>query len=484
MTKGFKFFRLFKGQNSLRIDYFITSINGLMVLMGVFVLNGLIARKYGLEVLGEFLLIKRTTLSLMGILLLGMNIGVPSMLGRWNTRSVEGSAFLLFTIFTIPIIAAMMLLVHLGLAPGFVHSNSSAYGIYMAGIAFQAMIYGIYRGHLKMMGANSIQLLGTAIMPIIVFSYIGIPKVSLTIIGFGMILISGISYLLLKPDKSVWVNNTAYIKKLTHFGGERIISFISQFILLAGAPILVSFSNPYSDLAFFNSLISIVRTFLFVIGPLGIVLLPRIARLVETNGTEKIGQGLAQLLELIVIVSCVLSIFLSSMGGDLLNYWLGSITDTGSWMASVILLTIPFYLVAEILRSPIDALSDKGYNSIIYFFAAISLVVTFFAGVYFQVPVLKAGVYGFFLGYLISALGSLMVIRKLTNFPMPSFKSYLRLIVFSGGSYAVVRGAEAMNVAVAGEVLLKIAFMVVLISIFMFQSRDQVKSLNSFSKIL
>ena len=52
----------------------VTLINGVIVIGGIFVLNGLIARIHGLDVLGEFLLIKRTLSASIGILLVGMNI--------------------------------------------------------------------------------------------------------------------------------------------------------------------------------------------------------------------------------------------------------------------------------------------------------------------------------------------------------------------------------------------------------------------------
>ena len=45
---------------SLKADLLVTLLNGVIVLGGVFVLNGLIARIHGLDILGEFLLIKRT----------------------------------------------------------------------------------------------------------------------------------------------------------------------------------------------------------------------------------------------------------------------------------------------------------------------------------------------------------------------------------------------------------------------------------------
>jgi hypothetical protein len=43
---------------SLKYDIIVTLINGIVVIGGIFILNGLIARLHGLHVLGEFLLVK------------------------------------------------------------------------------------------------------------------------------------------------------------------------------------------------------------------------------------------------------------------------------------------------------------------------------------------------------------------------------------------------------------------------------------------
>ena len=48
-----------------------------------------------------------------------------------------------------------------------------------------------------------------------------------------------------------------------------------------------------------------------------------------------------------------------------MNLWLGEISDRGAWIVKTLLLFMPFYLFIDILRSPIDAMSEKGINSIV-----------------------------------------------------------------------------------------------------------------------
>ena len=52
-----------KKELTIKSDILVVFINGFIVMGGVFILNGLIARLYGLSILGEFLLLKRTVVA-------------------------------------------------------------------------------------------------------------------------------------------------------------------------------------------------------------------------------------------------------------------------------------------------------------------------------------------------------------------------------------------------------------------------------------
>jgi len=90
-------------QLSFKADLMVTLLNGLVVIGGVFILNGLIARLYGLETLGEFLLVKRTLSSVIGILLIGMNVGLPNFLSQKFNKSYGDNTFFIFWLITIPL---------------------------------------------------------------------------------------------------------------------------------------------------------------------------------------------------------------------------------------------------------------------------------------------------------------------------------------------------------------------------------------------
>ena len=156
---------------SLKLDIFVTLINGIIVIGGIFILNGLIARLHGLEVLGEFLLVKRTISSSMGILLIGLNIALPNYLSRNFDKSFADNSYLIFLIFSLPLtVLSIFIIIWLNIN-GFDPNYFWYYVIFSIGMCSQFMNYAIYRGYMNMIGANIFQLIGVALIPIIVFIY-------------------------------------------------------------------------------------------------------------------------------------------------------------------------------------------------------------------------------------------------------------------------------------------------------------------------
>lgn len=467
---------------SLKADYLLTAINGIAVLLSVLLLNGLIARMYGLEILGEFLLVRRTVFAMMGILLLGMNIGLPSLIGGSTGGKYEGSSLIIFIIYSLPSISIILYYLGSQNIAGYNSENVWAYYAFTIGVSSQYLIYSLYRGYLKMLGANCLHFLGTALIPILVFLNTGNLNIAMMVIGISILIVNIIAFIMLDGGMKKMVADVQHLKNVVRFGSERIVSFISQFVLLAGAPILISIDNSYSDLAYFNSLISLVRIMLFVVGPLGIVLLPRVSKAVEENNLASLSLGLNNLLKLALIFGGLIAVFLSSTGAIILELWLGTISSTGKWMAQVMLLSIPLYLIVEILRSPIDGLSKRGYNSIIYLISAIALIGSYYGLIYFGVSALKAGVFCFIIGYLFASVGSLIILKKLTSTNLPSIIFFTSYAVFLALVYWGLNLVDIYLTSFALVILIKLSVFSLLGLFLLHKNRSLIEQLNLLSK--
>ena len=407
--------RILSKQLTFRQDLLITVLNGMGILVGVFLLNGYVARVHGLETLGEFLFIRRTSYALVGVLLLGMNVGLPNFIAREHDDNFGDNALLTFIVFTIPFIAVFAMLVSWDLIPGFNPAYAEIYSLFALGISSQYLVYGLFRGHMNMIAANLIQLIATAFIPFCVFFFMTGIETILNVMATGILTISIGSFLLRNHGWSFGRISGQKLKKLWKYGLERIPSFLAEFFLLAGVPLLVVSDISFSDISYLNSTISLVRLFLVFVGPLGIILLPRISQALAQGKVAKVKRGIEMALLWIFFGGTLVAFSLSMFGPEILVLWLGKVSANGTWTVRVMLFALPFYAVVGILRSPIDAVSKRGYNSIIYSVAAVLLMISFFLMKNNGVPVLKAGVISFLIGYVIAAFLSFLAVYKLLN---------------------------------------------------------------------
>lgn len=477
-------FGLIHRKYSLGTDYFMTAVNGFAVLGGIFVLNALIARLYGIETLGQFLLIKRTSTAIVGVLLLGMNVGLPSLIGRSEEEPYETAGLLVFAGYSLPLLLLFTLFVHLDLMPGFLPNLSIGYGVYTLGIALQYLAYGMLRGHRLMILANLLQLFSTALLPIIVFTSIVALQQQLLLIGMMVSLGASvlIGYTLLK--QSSFKVSLEHTRRLVSFGGKRIVSFISQFTLLAGAPLLLSSYGEYGNIGYFNSLVSMVRIFLFVLGPLGIVLLPRISAAVVAGKQHLVAKGLSSLLKITLIGSSIAAIFLSAVGGDLLRLWLGSSTAQAQSMALWMLLSLPLYLVMDILRSPIDALSLKGINSRIYSVAALGLIASFYTLVTMEVTPAMSAVFAFVIAHFIAALGSFIMTQRLLTYSLISKSTLVSWIFYMLIAIVISQVILALNLGLINRLVLTASSLFILLFSFVVKNKSVFSQLREVARSL
>lgn len=402
-------------QLSFKADLMVTLLNGLVVIGGVFILNGLIARMYGLEVLGEFLLIKRTLSAFVGILIIGMSVGLPNFLSRNFDRSYGDNAFLIFLLLTIPLTVFFIFGILLFDITGFNNDYFWVYLIFSLSISAQYLTYALYRGYMNMIGANIFKLLGTAIIPIIVFTNIDNLNDGLFWIGVSVLTIMSIAFLTRNKGLNVLKLNFDKLKQIIKYGIERVPSFISQFILLAGIPIFIAQSENFESVAYFNSSFSLVRLSLIFINPIGMVLLPRISNKIAKGDKEDISKVLNLFFKAGIVFSVIGTTYCYLNAPIILNLWLGEVNNNGVAILRIVILVLPFYTLSGLTRSPIDTISEKGYNSLIYGIAAISMILMIFIGIHLNKDLLITALYSFIISHIIAGILSVYYIQKLYN---------------------------------------------------------------------
>ena len=458
---------------TIKQDFIMTLVNGLVVMIGIFLLNGYVARHHGLETLGHYLLVRRTSYAVVGVLLLGMNVGLPNFVAKDQKESFGDSAIVILFTFTLPVLLLLTYFVSSGFISGFLPDLSWTYFAFALAVCIQSITYGLYRGHLRMVGANLIHLISTAVIPIVAFIILDKVDVIFRIIAICVTVVASTSYLVRNHGFNPLRVKLKVLERLALYGFKRIPSFASQFILLAGVPLLVMSHVSFSDISYLNSTISLVRIFLVFVGPLGIILLPRISQALAQGKVDQVKRGIEMLLMWVLFGGLLMSFSLSLFGPEILKLWLGNVSVNGAWTARVLLIALPFYAIVGVLRSPIDAASERGYNSIIYSLAAVLLLISFFLMKSAGISVLKAGVISFLIGYITAAIFSLLIVYKLLN--VQPFNMSLLIHMIAGcllvvvGNYIVIRTHLQHSMQI---VVFFLAFLILFL-IFVLKSRRE-----------
>ena len=412
IEKTLNILKIFSHKLSFKSDFIVTFLNGLIVIGGVFILNGLIARIHGLELLGEFLLIKRTLSAVVGILLIGMNVGLPNYLSRNFQRSFGDISFILFIIVTIPLTVILIVSILWFDITGFYSEHFWIYIIFSLGISAQFITYALYRGYMNMIGANIFQLLGTAIIPIIVFTFVIDLYEGFSWIGSCVLIVMIFAFIIRNKGINIHEINFEQSKKIIIYGLERIPSFVAQFILLAGIPLFLAQTVNFESVAYFSSSLSLVRLSLIIVNPIGMVLLPRISNKIASGAMGDVANFLNIFLKAGIVFSVIGTAYFYINAPLILTFWLGEVSETGITILRLTILALPFYTFSGLTRSPIDAVSEKGYNSLIYGLAAVVLITIIFIGKTLGFDLLTTALVSFLISHIVAGLLGAFFIQR------------------------------------------------------------------------
>jgi O-antigen/teichoic acid export membrane protein len=314
-----------------------------------------------------------------------------------------------------------------------------------------------------MIGASVVQLVGTTMIPIIlflllddlmeIFIWVGISSIGIMLFGF------------------VWRNNgirilkvnIVYYMDLVIYGLNRIPSIIAQFILLAGLPIMIAKTSNLENVAYFNSSLSLLNLSLLITHPIGMVLLPRISRKLARGKIDEISYGLKLALYGGIYFSMMFGIWIFIFAPIILELWLGQIGNIGSLILRGIIISLPFYTIAGLARSPIDAASYKGYNSIIYGIAAIFVVVSYYLGVKSGYHPLYVAITSFVGGQIIAGVSSIIILNKFFNIRIWNL-TLIRDVVM--GMFLVISGYYLMLILGLNRLIIACSIFIFGITIF------------------
>jgi len=431
-------------QLGLRGDVLITLLGSLGVSLCAFLIYGFLARALGMAALGEFFLIRRTAFLSLGAVLLGLTIALPYYVAKGGARFYGRTAIILFALLTLPLIGLESSILRFSVFKDYA-GVALTFFLFTAAYALQSLTFGLLRGQLKMVQANILQLLGTGLLPLglsILFYPRGILFL-LQAIALGTILVS-IAFLL--PQIVGGTEDTISSKsgQLLGYGIQRAPAFLFQFVLLGAVPLLLVRDTGQPQIAYYYSGVNLLRLFTILVGPLGIVLLPRMSKAISAGRQAKVALGITSLGRLVLLCGLPLTILLVDNSRTILTLWLGADGAAGTAVVQSLLFALPFFLVMEVLRSPVDAAASRGYNTIIYGLAAVVLLGSFYLLKSVGQESLAAGLKSFLAAQMTLAGLGLYYINKLYRIKLLNWGYLATLVAIGAGCFLLIKGLNAV----------------------------------------
>ena len=355
----------------------MTIINGLAVIGGIIILNGLIARSYGIDTLGEYLLMRRVAFALIPVSLYGVGIAIPRYLGIHRDRpelrlSILRHGLSIFGRFGLPTLMVLILglyLVSLLTDSQTVLSRAALpIGLLGAGGSFHLLAYNYFRGLRLMAMANALQLVNIGLLPLAIILVLpGIPMMSMVAIHGLAVLVITLAALAGPLFQAIRLNphtiDHSLRREISSYAFRRLGASWGMLALMSLGPIFIAYFATWEEVAFFSVGMQVNRLFYVVFGPIGIVLLPVLSYHALKGPSESVRLGIRALYMGGIAIGLYATCHLWFFAEPILTTWLGAATFTGVRIFRLFSLSLTGYLLFELSRNPIDAIAETGYNS-------------------------------------------------------------------------------------------------------------------------
>ncbi|MFD0680806.1 MULTISPECIES: oligosaccharide flippase family protein [unclassified Paenibacillus] len=363
----------------LSSDIFWTLISTLLTTLLSLASYGIAARVLEASGMGEYMLIRRVTTVLVPLLMLGLPIALTRYLAL--AKKDDTKIRLQYTFATSLPILFVLVIVLLGtlFLPNkwgemLLGTSWKMLGLPMMiliiGLCFHSFVFALYRGMLNIKFANFMTLINIGFVPFIVLL---IPQKNIayivSTIGFTMIAVSIIFLANILKDFNFRGQFDIYsycrvFKQVMLYGLPRVPSFfVSAFLLSLGSIILANQGEMLGVVAITAGL-NIIFMFSSAVSPIGIVLLPRGAELMMQGRKKELSYLSRNLILSTIHLSSLFFFLWMFKGPQILHIWLNINLNEQVILTMIVSLAFPFYMIYEVLRNLLDALSSKPLNTL------------------------------------------------------------------------------------------------------------------------
>ena len=336
----------------------------------------LLVQELGTDGFGSFTLGKQAVSLLFPVVTVGLVGGLPRALAlaRGGTRGEQdallGAALAICT--SVAVGCALLALAFPGATSAvfFGGTASDALVAAMAALlvatAIFHMAYGYFRGRMRLGAANGLQVLASGLAPILLLLLVpGIGVAGLLALMGAVLAVLSLAWIAGPLARALRVG-TARLKAagrgLLDYGGRRVPGEIAQVGLFALVPVVAAHVTTLTEVGYLAAALQVVAMLGVAMNPIGVVLLPSFAER-HAEDPEGLRRQVAVLAALALHLAIFSAIQLQVFAATGLEIWLGpEFADAGS-LARVTLLAAGPFVFYLAMRSSLDAIAVRSYNT-------------------------------------------------------------------------------------------------------------------------
>ena len=338
----------------------------------------------------EFSLIKRNLAYIYTMVFFGMGITLPRFISiEIGKKSGKENEIFIMSVFFLSIIMLLVGIISIffkkELSNVLFGNTSYSYFIFpmyfsLIGLIMHGLLYSYYRGKMFFQRANVLQLINIGVFPLIIISIVSNIEDFFIVNGIIISLIS--FFLLIKILNSFNIKNFKFdkflMKTVLSYSIQRIPGDFALASLLTLPVIFVSHLNGVLIGGYVAFSISLLNISAQIIAPIGLIMLPKISRLLGENKFNQIKYYIKRLMLFSIIIAITGTTIYQIFAKEILNLYLKDIDFKLIEISKKIMWGVLFYPIYVGLRSIIDAYYKIAFNTISIFVSLIIFLLIFF----------------------------------------------------------------------------------------------------------
>jgi O-antigen/teichoic acid export membrane protein len=358
-------------------DLAVTGASQLIVALGGLVLYRQLAAQKGIDGFADYALIKQAVILVVPLALVGLGPALPRSIAARDAGRGDRTAetYLLGALAVASLASGVVIALALAAPEATAsllfggtggQSLVDPFAATLASTVLFRLAYGYFRGRGRFVLGSVIEALGVAIAPVLIVAVRPAAPIEHLVVAMAAVLAS-LSLAATVPAALRGVpaglaRLRAAATTLVQYGSRRVPGDLAYVVLFASAPALIARAGSAEDVAYFSAAQQIVGLLTIAGLPIGLVALPRVAELWNTDRAAARGVTVA-VVQVGIAAGVFITVQLLAFGDVAARAWLGAAFAGSGPVIRTVSAATGVYLLYVLLRSPIDAVAVRAYNT-------------------------------------------------------------------------------------------------------------------------